>query len=222
MKQLFGTGMPRIMAAFLALVVFFVFIPTGMGETAAPAAAFEKNRENTRLGTAGLSNPDIPADKDAPWSGSFVYFGTYDGNPIRFRVLAKDATAYTSGKALFLDSDVSLFEECFDNAEPYSNSWNGSTLQKTLNSTFLVGFHACDREAIATSTGNGGVIYETGSMETGACGAPVSINDKVFLLDPAEVRNEAYGYSSDDGRDDTGSFHSVYNRKKEGSDDDHI
>lgn len=206
-----------IMMTVLLSIMVLAFIPKAMGEDVTSIADVKKNRENTCLGTAGLSDPDVPADKDAPWSGSYVYFGTYGSKPIRFRVLAKDSTAYTSGKALFLDSDVSLFEECFDNAEPYSNSWNGSTLQKTLNSTFLAGFHACEREAIATSNGSGGIIYEPGSMETGACGAPVSINDKVFLLDPAEVRNEAYGYSSDDGRDDTGNFHSVYNRKKEGS-----
>ena len=176
-----------------------------------------KDESNTSLGVSVIADPAPPGNKDAPWSGNYVYFGTWDGSPIRFRVLAKDFTAYTSGKALFLDSDESLFEECFDGAEPYSNSWNGSTLQKTLNGPFLDGFHACEREAIATSTGNGGIIYEPGSMETGACGAPVSINDKVFLLDPAEVRNEAYGYSSDDGRDDRGNFHSVYNRKKQGS-----
>lgn len=134
--------------------------------------------------------------------------------------MTRNSTAYTSEKALFLDSDVSLFEECFDDAEPYSNSWNGSTLQKTLNGPFLGGFHACEQEAIATSTGSGGITYEPGSMETGACGAPVSINDKVFLLDPAEVRNEAYGYSSDDGRTWDGRgwhAHTVFNRRKTGS-----
>ena len=206
-----------VMIAFLASLIILAFIPKGIGESAASIAVGEKNPDDTRLGTAGLSDPEIPADKDTPWSGSYVYFGTYDGNPIKFRVLAMDSTAYTSEKALFLDSDSSLFEECFDNAEPYSNSWNGSTLQKTLNGPFLGGFHACEQEAIVTSTGSGGITYEPGSMETGACGAPVSINDKVFLLDPAEVRNEAYGYSSDDGRDDRGNFHSVYNRKKAGS-----
>ena len=211
------TKAPGIFAAFLAAVMILVFLPKVLGEGAASVAAEGKNQDNTWLGTAGLSDPEVPADKDTPWSGSYVYFGTWDGSPIRFRVLARDSTAYTSEKTLFLDSDRSLFEECFDDAEPYSNSWNGSTLQKTLNGPFLDGFHACEQEAIATSTGSGGITYEPGSMETGACGAPVSINDKVFLLDPAEVRNEAYGYSPDDGRDDTGHFHPVYNRKKEGS-----
>ena len=207
----------EIMMAFLISVMILVTFPKAMGASAPSIAPGEKNPNNIWLGTAGLSNPEVPADKDSPWSGSYVYFGTYDGNPIKFRVLARDSTAYTSEKALFLDSDVSLFEEYFDDAEPYSNSWNGSTLQKTLNSTFLDGFHTYELEAIATSIGSGGITYEPGSMETGACGAPVSINDKVFLLDPAEVRNEAYGYSSDDGRDDQGDFHPVYNRKKEGS-----
>ena len=215
MKDHFGTGLMGIITAILIWVMILALGPEVMAEKAASVP--EKSRDNTWLGTAGLSGPDRPADKDQPWSGNYVYFGIYDGRPIRFRVLAKDSTAYTSGKALFLDSDVSLFEECFDNAEPYSNSWSGSTLRKTLNSGFLDGFNVCEREAIAVSTGSGGITYEAGSMETGVCGAPVSINDKVFLLDPAEVRNEAYGYSADDGRDDRGSFHPVLNRKKAGS-----
>ena len=197
----------------LCLALFVSFAVLAESDSIPDNGKIIKDESNTMLGVSVIADPVLPENKDAPWSGNYVYFGTWDGKPIRFRVLAKDFTAYTSGKALFLDSDESLFEECFDSAEPYSNSWSGSTLQKTLNGPFLDGFHACEREAIATSTGNGGIIYEPGSMETGACGAPVSINDKVFLLDPAEVRNEAYGYSSDDGRDDMGNFHSVYNRK---------
>lgn len=211
------TGIPGIVMVLLASVMILSFIPEAAAEDGTAAAAMEKGPDNIWLGTAGLSDPEIPAGKDAPWTGSYVYFGTYDGQPIRFRVLAKDSTAYTSEKALFLDSDVSLFDECFDDAGPYSNSWNGSTLQKTLNGPFLDGFHAIERDAVAVSTGSGKIVYEPGSMETGACGAPVSVNDKVFLLDPAEVRNEAYGYSPDDGRDDRGGFHPVRNRKKEGS-----
>ncbi len=95
-----------IMMAFLISVMILALIPTSMGESAASISAEEKNPGTTRLGTAGLSCPDRPIDKDAPWSGSYVYFGAWDGSPIKFRVLAKDSTAYTSGKALFLDSDA--------------------------------------------------------------------------------------------------------------------
>lgn len=95
-----------ITRTFLISVMILAFITNAMGENGTSVTVTEKNRENTRLGTAGLSDPDAPADKDTPWSGSYVYFGTWDGNPIRFRVLAKDSTAYTTGEALFLDSDV--------------------------------------------------------------------------------------------------------------------
>ena len=103
------TKTPGIIMAFLTAVMILLSGPKVTGEGAASIAAEDKNQDNTWLGSAGLSDPDVPADKDTPWSGSYVYFGTWDGKPIKFRVLAKDSTAYTSTKALFLDSDESLF-----------------------------------------------------------------------------------------------------------------
>ena len=156
MKRKVQAGAAKLLSMVLAAVLALVSVQAAAGEgTTAENAG--KNQSNTRLGVSGLSDPDTPADKDAPWSGSYVYFGTYDGNPIRFRVLAKDSTAYTAGKALFLDSDAALFEDSFDNTEPYSNSWNGSSLQATLNGPFLDGFSASEQAAIADSTGNGGI-----------------------------------------------------------------
>ena len=52
-----------------------------------------KDERNTALGVSVIADPAPPENKDAPWSGNYVYFGTWDGSPIRFRVLAKDATA---------------------------------------------------------------------------------------------------------------------------------
>ncbi len=52
-----------------------------------------KDESNTALGVSVITDPAPPENKDAPWSGNYVYFGTWDGSPIRFRVLAKDATA---------------------------------------------------------------------------------------------------------------------------------
>ncbi len=191
---------PRgIMMACLISVMILISFPTAMGESEASIARGEKNPDNTWLGTAGLSDPDIPADKDAPWSGSYVYFGTYDGSPIKFRMLAKDATAYTSGKALFLDSDESLFVDHFDHTEPYSGSWDESDIRSILNGPFLDGFTAPEQAAIAVSSGNGGRSWPEDSPEARTYGAPVAVNDRVFLLDVSDVTNAAYGYAPDRG-----------------------
>ncbi len=216
MKRRVQAGAAKLLSMVLAAVLALAPVPAA-AEEGATAENAGKNQSNTRLGVSGLSDPDVPSDKDAPWSGSYVYFGTYDGNPIKFRVLAKDSTAYTAGKALFLDSDAALFEDSFDKAEPYSNSWNGSSLQATLNGPFLDGFSAPEQAAIADSTGNGGISYRADPSELSLWGVPISVNDKVFLLDSAAATNEAYGYSSDEGRtEEDGRWHShtVYNRKK--------
>ena len=177
------------------------------------------------LGVSGIAGPNPPADKDAPWSGSYVWFGAWEGRPIRFRVLAKDTTVYTEGKALFLDSDRALFDSTFDDEKPYSNSWHGSSLQKKLNGEFLAGFDGPEQAAVALSTGNGGISWPSDYPEDSWWGPPVSVHDRVFLLDHAEVRNEAYGYASDDGFDRTAETegkrwhyaHPTRNRRKEGS-----
>ncbi|MCR5804584.1 MAG: DUF4214 domain-containing protein [Clostridia bacterium] len=187
-------------------------------------ADVSKNQNNTCLGTSKIAAPAKPEDCNSAWSGSYVYYGMYKDNPIKFRVLAPSTTAY-GGSTLFLDSDKALFSDCFDYTSPYSNAWDGSYIQGVLNGSFLNGFTRLERGAIATSQGNGGLTYD--SYLTYFYGAPVSINDKVFLLDASEVMNSAYGYSSDcgwvdtdgDGDWSTGSWgwHEVANRVKVGS-----
>ena len=208
----FKAGKAVILSAVLAAVMVFAAAADPAGNNGAPETAMEKSRDNTWLGTSGISNPDLPADRDAPWSGSFVYFGTYDGRPIRFRVLAKDSTVYTPGKSLFLDSDEALFTDHFDTAEPCFNAWDGSSIQGILNGPFLEGFTAPEQAAVAFSTGSGGI-----PVDPEAWGPPVSVNDKVFLLDVAEVQNESYGYTSDKGgewRNGEWYSHTALNRQK--------
>ncbi len=212
MRRHFKARLMMIISTVLAAVMIFAVIPDATGNDEMSEKTMEKNRDNTWLGTEGISNPDQPADKDAPWSGSFVYFGTYDGKPIKFRVLAKDSTVYTPGRSLFLDSDEALFTDHFDTAEPYFNSWDGSSIQGILNGPFLEGFTASEQAAVVVSTGNGGIL-----VDADAWGPPVSVNDKVFLLDVAEVQNEDYGYTADKGgewRNGEWYSHTVLNRQK--------
>ena len=54
------------------------------------------------LSTYGIKEPDEPTDIDATWSGSYVYFGKYKGESVRYRVLDPKTTEY-GGETLFLD-----------------------------------------------------------------------------------------------------------------------
>lgn len=49
------------------------------------------------------------------------------------------------------------------------------------------------------SSGDGGRTWPEDSPEARTYGAPVSVNDRVFLLDVSDVTNAAYGYAPDRG-----------------------
>ncbi len=70
---------------------------------------------NVNLGTVRINNPDEPADQNPKWSGSYVYFGVYDGKPVKFRVLDTMTQEYNadgdnSTYTMLLDCD-NVFEE---------------------------------------------------------------------------------------------------------------
>ena len=44
------------------------------------------------LGTSMLPNPEVPKDVDTAWKGSYVYYGIYKGEPIKFRMLSRRTT----------------------------------------------------------------------------------------------------------------------------------
>ena len=222
MKQEVKAKARKLVASILVAAMAVAIVPKIAGNSTVYAAG-KKDGDNTCLGTSKMASPAAPT-ASSEWSGSKVYFGTYVDEPILFRVLAPNTTAY-GGSTLFLDSEYTLFSDYFDNTSPYSHSWADSDIRATLNGSFLNGFTDLEKAAIATSSGNGGLTYD--SFLTHCYGAPVSVSDKVFLLDASEVMNPAYGYSSDcgwvdddnDGDWDTGSwtYHEVANREKGGS-----
>ena len=175
-----------------------------------------KTKDNTCLGTSKIAKPAVPSGKDSLWSGSYVYFGNFDGTPTKYRVLSPNTSAYGES-SLFLDSDNAIFMKRFDGN---SSTWSGSDIQQYLNSTYLNNmFTSNERNAIAKSYGDGGLSYAEKSYEKETFGKPVAVNDYIFLLDASEVLNKAYGYSADSGMttQDSGSSwdsYKVENRNK--------
>ena len=216
----------KIIASVVVTAMSIAFIPkiTGSGNV---LAATTKSANNTCLCTSAIQKPDQPGSKDDKWSGSYVYFGTYGGNPIKFRVLAPSTDVY-GGSTMFLDCDSTISEGyCFDNTSPRSSKWSGSDIQGELNGSFFnKAFTETEQDAIAISNKNGEQPYADGTFENYRYGASVSVNDRVFLLDADEVMNPDYGYSSDSGwvdEDNDGNWttgtmdrHNVANRIKDG------
>lgn len=163
------------------------------------------------IGTNKITDPVIPEDPSSAWEGNYVYYGTYAGNPVKYRVLAantEDFSADNSTATMLLDCDRILKKTIFNS----NNSiWNQSQLYVWLNGKdgFLSeeNFTAPELAAIAEST------KQERSSADGSGWSNLNYTaltgEKVFLLDAAEAANSSYGYSNTD--------HEANNRKKDGA-----
>lgn len=166
------------------------------------------------LGVSIIANPTVPKSTDSAWKGSYVYFGTYDNNTVKYRVLDRNTTAFNENETstMLLDCDSILWagsdpSSAFDDKN--SNIWANSTICAYLNNTFLKNtdsFTNPEKAAIAESTkreksntdGNGWSYLNYAALN----------GDQIFLLDAEEATNTSYGYSNTDN--------SATNREKTG------
>ena len=176
----------------------------------APNTASEVRAEGTDktiagIGTSVISNPSTP-DVNTAWTGSYVYFGTYNGNSVKYRVLDNNTSDF-GGTTMLLDCDSILLQMKFDDD---SNVWANSEIRNYLNSEadggfIKTSFTDMERDAIANSTkaeategdGSGDVwegYFDDGGNLDCLPYAPLT-GEKVFLLDAKEATNKSYGYS---------------------------
>ena len=162
-------------------------------------AVFEKSGKdttNTCLGTSKLRNPAAPDSAQDSWKGSYVYFGSYNDVPIKFRVLSVPTS---TSPVLFLDCDSILFNMAFDED---SNDWSESDLKTYLNREFLLNFTDLEREILYTDNEEDHDLVE-GSDPGQVAGyvkdsfdqyVGLSLGEQAFLLDAEEASNTLYGY----------------------------
>lgn len=183
----------------------------------------DATKKSIGLGTSIIANPTIPTSTTDAWKGSYVYFGTYNGSPIKYRVLDSDTTTFSNDNTtntMLLDCDSLLFESKFDDS---SNEWATSYLKRYLNSEkgegydyssegFLTtAFTSSEQNAIASST-KISVDSSDGNVDTFSYFQWTTLNDdKIFLLDVKEACNTSYGYSN---------AVEAKNRKKTGNNND--
>ena len=188
----------RICAAILAMTMGIALFPKTSGLSVLRADTTSKNSTNTNLGTSGISSPLSPEDKDTPWKGSYVWFGNYNHNPIKFRVLAPQETSFGE-KTMFLDCDTILYKAAFDKTAPKNKDWDNSEIRSELNGDFYSeSFSVPEQNAIATSQFSSAAL-PSGSFEEYEFHNTTALNDKIFLLDVSDVMNPSYGYSPDTG-----------------------
>jgi len=194
----------KLIGALLALVMVLSTLVGVLPFTALEVRAAGTEKTITGLGVGAITDPVAAASSTSPWSGSYVYYGKYDGsNPTKYRVLDKSSSDFgVNGNSLLLDCDSVLYNASFDTdglpneGTTMPNEWAYSDIKKGLNGdSFLTrtnNFSGAEQKAIAEST----KATETsgdGDLPEYHVFAPLT-REKIFLLDAREATRSTYGY----------------------------
>ena len=190
--RFFATAMTMV----LTTAAVFSLAPSHLEGSLVHAASGEKT---ITLGTDVINAPSQSSTNG--WEGSYVWYGSYENKPIKFRVLDPDCSDFRGYdennqsigyKTLLLDSDSSLFMDNFGTTQ----DWYKCELKNKLNNEFLnSAFTPSEASSIIRS-----VSVPRGEEERCRLTVTVTIDTKVFLLDVYEATNEKYGYVNDASR----------------------
>ena len=145
-----------------------------------------------RLGTSGISSPkaSVSRDKVAHIPNSYIYFGTYNNTPIKWRVLDANKTNVGTTNGMFLLSEYLLASGLrFNGNGGTENKYQGSEVQKwcidfannsnnfsTLEQGAMLGI--TKKDEVTTAFPREYYIWGDSSL---------SVNDKMFLLSVQEL-----------------------------------
>ena len=140
------------------------------------------------IGLSGCGkNVDTVAESTVPIEiGEHVMYGSYQGEPVEWRVLDK------KDREILLLSEYGLDAQPFDTSGKSRVDWKDSTIRKWLNDDFYnSAFSEKEKENIVESKSEGFEEYNTSMNLTGG-GKPYAylereIEDKVFLLSNTEL-----------------------------------
>lgn len=221
MKRLFGK---KTLSIFLVLTMVFSTFVGVLPYATLDVEAAGTEKKVTGLGVKAIANPQVAESTQSPWSGSYVYYGKYDGtNPTKYRVLDKASSDFgVNGKSLLLDCDSVLYNSRFDSdgvpneGASRPNQWQYSDIYHSLNGDgFLTrsgNLTDAERKAIAGST-KANAATGDGNLMPFYQYAPLT-GEKIFLLDDREATRQSYGYWGQ-GEDPEYTF--AANRKKRGT-----
>lgn len=221
-KDFFKRGTALALSAAMAISLLPVISPLSKVD----AATTETGKTILGIGVSGIGNPYGSHNGDklsttASWKGSYVYYGKYDGEPIKYRVLDTESrySFSTGASSMLLQTDKVVGPQVYSytfagkttSTEQYS--YADSSLVKWMNETgykkmtcsitnkempyFLNEFSSVELNGILASTkasknsSDGGLNFAAGGSEY--IYTPLN-KDKVFALDASEYRNTHYGY----------------------------
>lgn len=202
----------RLAAAAVSLAFFGTafYLNWTFGEHGAQASEPDRT---VNIGSSQLAAPMEP-EEGKTWSGDYVYYGNYEGEPIKWRVL--DASGEGGGSSMsggiLLQSDQPVtsmpFEDGEDEAGEHQggsaavNRWQLSDVRRWLqrNDRFFSNknFSRLEKAGVMKTSN------AAGESPSDALKSERLNRDMVFLLDAADLANHAYGYSCDDGNTNSG------------------
>lgn len=152
----------------------------------------------TGLCTGTIGNPTSGA---GGWS--YVYYGKYGGNSVKYRVLSKSTSDF-GGKTMLLDCDSTIENKWFDGD---SNVWADSEICTWLNGETAGNFY-CDsftaqEKAAVVASSKGAKSSSDGDGWAGILDLAPLGGEKIFLLDAVEATNTKYGYANTHNEDNT-------------------
>ena len=179
----------RILSILLCLCMAACMLPT------VAFAAGAENDKAIQLGDSGTAANISGGQNDN------IYFGTWDEEPIKWRVL--DDQTNTGESGLFLLSDALLGtgrygDVYFDNSGNTSNAWQSSTAKTWCNNFYGSSFSNGEQGAVLATTKSDEAL-STGGISF-AASENILNGDKVFFLSAEEAENSAYGFTDDNAR----------------------
>ena len=184
----------------IALLLTITMIFTLLQVPGTPVVVKAEDQEmSVSLGTGAISNPVSPVNEDDSWSGSYVYYGSYENDPVRYRVLDKDSMEYSSNTML-LDCDTILYEAAFltdiPDDDETCNQWSKSDIYKSLNGNDFLDndevFSVVERNAISPS-----ICYSKETEINSFFYLDAALKgEKIFILGKIEAEKSDYGYET--------------------------
>lgn len=151
-----------------------------------------KKPTGTGNGENGIKNPYGSHDGETlntadDWKGSYVYYGKYNGQPIKFRMLDNDSAAdFGTDGSILLDCDGTLKQLYVPESYTEYETWlNGQTgFLKEFSEDEIASIAKSSKSAASKEDGKG-LAYKNSKVIT---------NQKVFVLTSGEATNTTYGY----------------------------
>lgn len=201
----------RSVAFMITASMIFTLLPP-IGQTGKSVQA----AENSQSMAMGVSAIQSPSGSGTTWNGDYIYYGSYQGNSIKWRVLDVTGNSGSSSMsgAMLLQANQAIsvqkaFEDGYDQKNEHQqgtisdNQWLASDIRTWLqgedSSQFMNdnNFTAKEKAEILHTTKEAGTSLLDNLKSTGLS------QDTMFLLDISDLSNASYGYQITNGLTDS-------------------